>query len=77
VHDLVGDEAEELLRHRFTINNISRPVAGSLLRSPLALCDAETLEAGNFVAVDVADVRIRKKQSEMFPSAPPDRLEWF
>ncbi len=74
---MVDDEADELLRHRFAINDIWRPVAGSLLRSPLALCDFETLEAGNLVANDVADVRIAKKQLEMFPSAPLDRLGWF
>ncbi len=44
VRDLMGEEAEELLKHRFAINNVWRPIVGPLLRSPLALCDAETLE---------------------------------
>ena len=53
VRDLMGDEAEELLKHRFAINNVWRPIAGPLLRSPLALCDAETLEAENLVGSEL------------------------
>jgi len=45
----MGDEAEELLKHRFAINNIWRPIAGPLLRSPLAPGDAETLDTENLV----------------------------
>ena len=43
VRDLMGDEAEELLKHRFAIINVWRPISGPLLRSPLALCDAQSL----------------------------------
>jgi len=38
VRDLMGDEAEELLKHRFAINNVWRPIAGPLLRSPYWRC---------------------------------------
>ncbi len=31
VRDLMGDEAEELLRHRFAINNLWRPIRGPVL----------------------------------------------
>jgi hypothetical protein len=53
VRDLMGDEAGALLRHRFAINNVWRPLAGPLLRSPLALCDASSLEDENLVASDL------------------------
>lgn len=53
VRDLMGGEAEELLKHRYAINNVWRPIAGPLLRSPLALCDAETLETENLVASEL------------------------
>jgi hypothetical protein len=49
----VGDEAEELLKHRFAINNVWRPIAGPLLRSPLALYGAETLESKNLVGSEL------------------------
>jgi hypothetical protein len=53
VRDLMGDEATELLKHRFAINNVWRPIAGPLLRSPLVLCDASSLEYDNLVASDL------------------------
>jgi hypothetical protein len=53
VRDLMGDEAEELLKHRFAEINVWRPIRGPLLRSPLALCDAQTLSEENLVASDL------------------------
>src|SRR3954453_6504690 len=53
VRDLMGDEAEELLKHRFAEINLWRPIRGPLLRSPLALCDAQTLSEENLVASDL------------------------
>ena len=54
VRDLMGDEAEELLRHRYAEINLWRPIRGPLLRSPLALCDAQTLSEENLVGSDCA-----------------------
>jgi len=53
VRDLMGDEAEELLEHRFAINNLWRPIAGPVLDSPLTLCDAQSLDSENLVASDL------------------------
>ena len=53
VRDLLGDEAEDLLKHRFAIINLWRPIRGPLLESPLALCDAESLEEQNLIASDL------------------------
>jgi hypothetical protein len=53
VRDLMGDEAEELLTHRFAINNLWRPIRGPLLDSPLTLCDAQSLEQQNLIASDL------------------------
>jgi hypothetical protein len=53
VRDLMGDEAEELLKHRFAIINLWRPIRGPVLESPLTLCDAESLEEDNLVASDL------------------------
>ena len=46
VRDLMGDEAEELLKHRYAEINVWRPIRGPLLRSPLALCDAHDAVGG-------------------------------
>jgi hypothetical protein len=53
VRDLMGEEAEELLRHRYAEINLWRPIRGPLLASPLALCDAQTLTEENLVASDL------------------------
>jgi hypothetical protein len=53
VRDLMGDEAEELLKHRFAINNLWRPIRGPVLESPLTLCDAQSLSEENLIASDL------------------------
>ena len=53
VRDLMGDEAEELLKHRFAINNLWRPIRGPVLESPLTLCDAQSLSVENLIASDL------------------------
>ncbi len=53
VRDLMGDEAEELLKHRFAINNLWRPIRGPVLESPLTLCDAQSLAEENLIASDL------------------------
>ena len=49
VRDLLGDAAEERLKHRFAVINLWRPIRGPLLESPLALCDAQTLAEENLI----------------------------
>jgi hypothetical protein len=53
VRDLMGEEAEELLKHRFAIINLWRPIRGPLLESPLTLCDGQSLADEDLVASDL------------------------
>lgn len=53
VRDLLGKQAEELLKHRFAIINLWRPIRGPLLKSPLALCDAQSLAEENLISSDL------------------------
>ena len=53
VRDLMGGEAEALLKHRFAIINLWRPIRGPVLESPLVLCDAESLSEENLIARDL------------------------
>ena len=53
VRDLMGGEAEELLKHRFAIINLWRPIRGPVLESPLTLCDAQSLAEEDLVASDL------------------------
>jgi hypothetical protein len=53
VRDLMGNEAEDLLKHRFAIVNLWRPIRGPLLKSPLALCDAQSLAEDSLISSDL------------------------
>jgi len=54
VRDLLDpEEADFRLRHRFAVVNLWRPIKGPLLEAPLALCDARSMAAGDFVANDL------------------------
>ena len=74
VRDLMGDEADELLKQRFAINNVWRPIAGPLLRSPLALCDAETLEQENLVG---SELRYPDRTGETYAITYNPNQRWY
>jgi hypothetical protein len=44
VRDLLPDEAEALLRKRFAIVNLWRPIGAPAVESPLALCDGASMD---------------------------------
>ncbi len=74
VRDLMGDEAEELLKHRYAEINLWRPIRGPLLRSPLALCDAQTLSQENLVA---SDLRYPDRTGEIYAVTFNPGQRWF
>ena len=74
VRDLMGDEAEELLKHRFAEINLWRPIRGPLLRSPLALCDAQTLAEENLVA---SDLRYPDRTGETYAITYNPAQRWY
>jgi hypothetical protein len=53
VRDLTGLAAEALLRKRFAIIHIWRPLRGPLYDAPLAICDAATMRPEDLVATDL------------------------
>ena len=54
VRDLFpADEAEELLRHRFAVINVWKPIRGRVEESPLAVCHAGTIAMHDFVSTDL------------------------
>ncbi len=42
-------EADTLLRHRFAVINVWRPIKGPVLDTPLAVCDAQSLAAEDLI----------------------------
>src|SRR6266581_2084654 len=53
VRDLMGDEAEELLKGRVQVINLWRPIRGPLRDTPLAMLDGQTVEPGDLIASDL------------------------
>src|SRR6202012_4496309 len=65
VRDHLGAEADELLRHRFGIVNVWRPLRGPVLDSPLALCDARTFSNEDLSASDLGYAHVRGETSRV------------
>lgn len=75
VRDLIGgEEAEALLRHRFAIINVWRPIRGPVETLPLAVADAESLGADDFVA---ADLVFQDRTGEIFDVAHNPAHRWY
>ncbi len=53
VRDILGEEAAEaVLKNRFTIVNVWRPIRNTVITSPLAVCDAQSVLPENLVAAE-------------------------
>jgi hypothetical protein len=74
VRDLMGGEATELLKHRFAINNVWRPIAGPLLRSPLVLCDSQTLDYDNLLP---SELRYPDRSGETYAVTYNPNQRWY
>jgi hypothetical protein len=74
VCDLMGEEAEELLRHRFEIVNVWRPIRGPLRDAPLAVCDATTVDFTDFVPSDLV---YRDRTGEIYRVTYNPAHRWF
>jgi hypothetical protein len=74
VRDLLGAEAETLLRSRFSFVNVWRPIHGPVEESPLAVCDGRSVDLRDFVATDL---KYRDRTGEVFSVAYNPRHRWF
>jgi hypothetical protein len=74
VRDLMEDEADELLRHRFEIVNVWRPIRGPLRDAPLAVCDATSVAFTDFVSSDLV---YRDRTGETYRVRYNPAHRWF
>jgi hypothetical protein len=74
VRDLMAEEAEELLNHRFEIVNVWRPIRGPLRDAPLAVCDATTVAFTDFVPSDLV---YRDRTGETYRVKYNPAHRWF
>jgi len=74
VCDLLGDEAEQLLKRRFAVINVWRSIAGPILESPLAVCDAQSMKLDDFVRTDL---KYRDRTGEVYSIAFNPNHQWY
>ena len=71
---LPAEEAEERLQHRFAEINVWRPIRGPVESSPLALCDALSIDSNDFVPVDLV---YRDNVGEVYRFTYNPKHRWF
>jgi hypothetical protein len=76
VRDVMGDEAEELLRGRFAIIQVWRPINNPVESHPLAICDAQTVKPETLV-VNERRYQGRTGQTYGITYDPGQRWYWF
>ena len=74
VRDLLPNEAEALLRNRFAVINVWRPIAGPVQESPLAVCDAQSMVQEDFVK---HVLRYRDRDGEVYSVAYNPNHRWY
>jgi hypothetical protein len=76
VRDLLPDEAADLLKHRYGVINVWRPIRGPVQESPLAVCDAQSMELKDFLP---SDLLYRDRTGEVYSIAfsPNHRWHYF
>jgi hypothetical protein len=74
VRDLMGDEAEELLKGRVQVINMWRPIRGPLRDAPLAVCDSRTVAPDDLVPSDLV---YRDRTGETYSVRYNAAHRWF
>ena len=75
VRDLVAaPEAERRLENRFAVINVWKPIVGPVRKSPLAVCDARSIEPRDRVPTDLV---YRDRTGEVYSMAFNTRHRWF
>lgn len=76
LREVLPDEASQLLKRRFAIVNVWRSIAGPVLTTPLALCDAASVRPSDLVATE-RRARDRIGELELVTFDPRHRWYWF
>lgn len=71
---LSAEEAEKLLHHRFIVINVWRPIRVPAQDTPLAVCDAQSMEQKDFIATDL---KFPDRTGEIYSVAYNPEQRWF
>lgn len=76
LRDILPEEADEWLQHRFAIINVWRSIGGPVLTTPLALCDASSVGEADLVATE-RRAKDRIGELQLVTWNPDHRWHWF
>jgi hypothetical protein len=74
VRDLIPAEADELLKNRFAVINVWRPIRGPVEETPLAVCDARSIPPADLV---IHDLIYRDRKGEVYSVAYSPVHRWY
>src|SRR6266481_1156414 len=74
VRDLLPNEADALLKNRFAVINVWRPIRGPVQESPLAVCDAQSMVQNDFVK---HVLKYRDRDGEVYSVAYNPNHRWY
>jgi hypothetical protein len=74
VRDLLPDEADDLLQRRFAVVQVWRPIRKRVQELPLAICDAQSIAASDFVPTDLV---YKDRIGEVLQIAHNPDHRWF
>jgi len=72
--EAAGLDADRLLKSRFALINVWRPIVGPVLQKPLALCDARTVAREDLVRSDLIHPG---RKGEIYSLAPNPAHRWY
>lgn len=71
---LAGEDVDSLLRRRFAVVNVWKPIRGPVRDTPLAVLDARSIEPADFVTTDL---RYEDRTGEIYSLTWRDSHRWF
>lgn len=74
VRDLLPEEADDLLKRRFAVVNVWRPVRGPVQDTPLAVCDAQSITQQDFIT---HDLKYQDRIGEVYSVRFNPEHRWF
>lgn len=74
VRDLLPEEADALVKNRFAVINVWRPIRGPVQDTPLAVCDAQSIAREDFV---IHDLIYRDRKGEVYSIAYNPAHRWY
>ncbi|KAJ4382235.1 hypothetical protein N0V86_002568 [Didymella sp. IMI 355093] len=74
VQQLLGEEADDLLKRRVAFINVWKPINRIVKERPLAMCDAQSCEDSDFFKLHL---RYRDRNGENYVMKPSPKHKWY